>query len=111
MAPTLLPGDRLYIDPKAFRERPPAPGELVVARDPTDPHRLVVKRVASPPGEPSPSDVAGLPAKSLYLLGDDPAVSRDSRSYGPVPLASVVGLVWFRYAPPGRRGPLTATFK
>ena len=110
MAPTLLPGDRLYVDPKAFRERPPALGDLVVARDPTEPHRLVVKRVGSPPGPLSP-EVPGPPARSLYLLGDDPAVSRDSRTYGPVPLASVLGLVWFRYAPPERRGPLTATFK
>lgn len=98
MAPTLLPGDRLRFDPGAYAARPPAPGELVVARDPDGSGRWVVKRVGQGPGP--------LPEGTVWLEGDAPAESRDSRQYGPVPRQELLGRVWYRYAPPERRGPV-----
>ena len=98
MRPTLLPGDRVLVDPRAFRHRPPRVGEVVVLRDPQDPHRRLVKRVATW------DEGTG----TLSVRGDDPARSRDSRSFGAVSYRSVVGLVWFRYLPRERRGPLPA---
>lgn len=102
MAPSVLPGDRLYVDRAAYRDRHPAGGDLVVVLDPEDPRRWLLKRVALEPI---------VPAGSVYVLGDNRPLSRDSRAFGPVPVGSVVGLVWFRYAPSERRGSLTTTFK
>ena len=96
MAPTLLPGDRLRFDSRAFAARTPVPGELVVAVDPEGSGRWVVKRVGRAPRP--------IPADTVWLEGDDAEVSRDSRQYGPVSRDRVLGKVWYRYAPPERRG-------
>jgi len=96
MAPTFLAGDRLVVlgrpvGPPAW----PAVGEVVAVADPRVPSRTLVKRVAHV------DRVAG----TLEVRGDDPAASTDSRTFGPVPRASVVGRVVYRYAPSGRTGP------
>lgn len=111
MTPEFLPGDRLLVDVTAFRSRPPAAGQVVVLRDPEDGRRFLLKRVAAREGEPvpgplPPGDDLRVPAGHLYLLSDQRAGGRDSRRFGAVPLGSIVGLAWFRYAPSPRRGPL-----
>lgn len=103
MRPAFLPGDRLYVDPTPGR--PLAAGDVVVARDPERPGHLLLKRIAATPdgaggARPSP------PEGQLDLVGDNAAASRDSRQFGSVPSSAVVGLAWFRYAPPGRRAHL-----
>jgi hypothetical protein len=108
MRPELVPGDRLWVDPRPGR--PFARGDVVVLRDPETPGRLLVKRVVGVAGD-RPSRGTPLPEGSVYLEGDNPGMSRDSRAFGPAPLRAVVGLVWFRYAPATRRGPLTTKFK
>ena len=35
-----------------------------------------------------------------FVLGDNPANSRDSRAFGPVPADRIIGRVWFRVWPP-----------
>ncbi len=113
MRPTLLPGDRLRVDRRAYRERLPAPGELVVLIDPVAPDRWLVKRVASvepgpstgrdrsfDPPEAGPGEKGG---PQVYVLGDAPAHARDSRTFGPVPLSALVGRVYRCYAPSARR--------
>ena len=74
-------------------------------RDPEQADRLLVKRVAALPGERSPEGSI-VPRGRVYLVGDDPATSRDSRAFGTVALDGLLGLAWYRYAPPGRVGPL-----
>ncbi len=103
MAPTVLPGDRLYVDPWAYRERPPTRGELVVARETEPPHRYFVKRVAFLPGQTPLAEGLPVPAGFVYLLGDNPELSRDSRKFGPVPFSSLVGRVYRRYFPAEHR--------
>lgn len=103
MDPTLVPGDCLYVDRGAFRAHPPARGDLVVSRDPALPARHLVKRVAFVPGEPAPPGSPTVPAGSVYLLGDNPPMSRDSRQFGPVPTRFLVGRVYRCYNPPERR--------
>ncbi|MDQ3709590.1 MAG: S26 family signal peptidase [Actinomycetota bacterium] len=105
MAPALLPGDRLLVRPA----RRPRRGDLVVIRDPSEPNRWVIKRVAASPGEQVVAAGRALSAGAgLVVLGDNGAHSTDSRHYGAVPLRAVHGRVWYRYAPAERCGRLPA---
>jgi nickel-type superoxide dismutase maturation protease len=83
MAPTLLPGDRLL----ALRlRRLPRRGEIVLAPDPRDPSRELVKRVRA------------VDATGVTLRGDNPAFSTDARAFGVIPAGRVgwriVARVW-----------------
>ena len=91
MEPAYRPGDRLLVNRLAYLRRPPAPGDAVVIRDPEHPSRLLLKRVAAAPDGPQTE------ADRIYLLGDNPAESRDSRHFGPLPRSAIVGKVWRRY--------------
>lgn len=93
MEPTLRAGDWLLVDPDAYARRSPAPGDLVLAPDPREDDRLLIKRVEA-------IDPDGL----LHLAGDDPERSTDSRVFGGVEPGRVVGVPWFRYWPPKRIG-------
>jgi nickel-type superoxide dismutase maturation protease len=89
MAPTLLPGDRLV----ALRlGRPPRPGEIVLAPDPREADRELVKRVAR------------ASASGLDLRGDNRSASADARTFGVVPAHAVQWRVVARYWPPDRIG-------
>jgi len=93
MAPTLEPGDWLLVDPDAYVRRTPVAGELVLAPDPRAPERLLIKRVV---------DVD--PDGRLRLAGDAPDASTDSRTFGAIEPALVVGQPTLRYWPPRRVG-------
>ena len=41
-----------------------------------------------------------------FVLGDNPADSRDSRAFGPVPAERIIGRVWLRVWPPAAFGPV-----
>jgi nickel-type superoxide dismutase maturation protease len=92
MAPALLPGDRLLVESFTYTWRAPAPGDVVLARDPRLPARELVKRVASIDG--------GI----VELRGDAASASTDSRAFGPVPGDQVAWRAVMRYWPPGRIG-------
>jgi nickel-type superoxide dismutase maturation protease len=77
MAPSLLPGDRLLVESWTYARRAPRAGEVVVAGDPRDGRRELVKRVA------------GLHDGLIDLRGDLPSASTDSRQFGHVPAAAV----------------------
>jgi len=91
MEPTFSDGDWLLV--RRLR-RPPQAGELVVVTDPGEPSRLLLKRVRA------------VAPEGLTVQGDhpDPAASTDSRQYGPIPAAAVVGRPVLRYAPVHRFG-------
>lgn len=96
MAPSLLPGDRLLVESRSYQGRPPRPGEVVLAADPRQPDRELIKRVAS-------IDDA---ASSAELRGDAPEASTDSREFGAIPLSAIRWRAVFRYWPPQRAGRL-----
>jgi nickel-type superoxide dismutase maturation protease len=87
MSPTVRSGDRLLVR-RADHVRP---GDVVLARFPSRPELLVVKRVRRPaPG-------------GHWVEGDNPFVADDSRAFG---TAVVVGRVLCRVWPrPGRLPP------
>lgn len=77
MEPALLPGDRLLVERWTYTQRPPRPDEVVLAADPRDPRRELVKRVTSVlDGE-------------VRLAGDNAAASTDSATFGALPLPAV----------------------
>lgn len=89
MVPTLLPGDRLLV---ARLRRPPLVGDVVLASDPRDGERELIKRVAA------------VRAGHVALRGDAPAASTDSRSFGELPMGAVRWVVLGRYWPLDRAG-------
>jgi nickel-type superoxide dismutase maturation protease len=87
MSPTVRHGDRLLVRRLAPGAAVHA-GAVVLARFPARPELLVVKRVHRP--------VAG----GVWVLGDNPLVTDDSRAFGvAVPVGRVVARLWPR---PGR---------
>ena len=89
MAPTLHAGELLAVRP--LRAGDPREGQIVVARSGA---REVVKRVVTPRHPIDPTMV--------WLEGDNPDRSTDSRTTGPVRRDAVVGIVRARYWPPRR---------
>jgi len=64
------------------------------------------KYIYAQPADPAqPTTVPGdesrwvIPDGELFLMGDHRSNSADSRTFGPVPLASVIGRAWLRYWP------------
>jgi len=97
MLPALRPGDRVLVVGGLGPWRPRLrTGDLVALADPRDPARLMVKRVAALAGD------------RVDVRGDNAAASTDSRHFGPVDRAAVVGRVVYRYHPEERRGRLPA---
>lgn len=102
MEPTLLAGDRVVVDLWTYRQRPPAVGELVLFRGPGVEATPLIKRVAAardgrrPRANLWPGSEA-LDRPGIWVLGDNPAVSRDSRAFGSVPQDRLVGRVVLRY--------------
>jgi signal peptidase I len=122
MEPTLCPGDEVLVD-KLVQPQDLHRDDLVVVVAPDD-GRLVVKRVVGLPGDKvairdallfvdrhrvhesyvDHSSIDGLyygpivvPPRQLWVMGDNRAVSIDSRDYGGVPFANVRGRVLLRW--------------
>ncbi len=112
MTPAIDAGDWLFVDPTIVRW--PRRGSIVVFREP-DGGELAIKRVAGRPGDRVrfADGYLELADDEAWLLSDaDAEVTAaagfggpiDSRRYGPVPVESLVGRAWFRYAPLRRIG-------
>jgi signal peptidase I len=91
MSPTLRHGDRVLVR-RLDAGRTAAAGDVVLARFPSGPDALVVKRVRRL-----------LPGGRCWVEGDNQFVERDSRAFGP---AVALGRVLVRLWPePGRLAP------
>lgn len=51
MRPTLMEGDRIFVDKVTYRFRPPARGEIIVFKFPDDPKKDFIKRLIAFEGE------------------------------------------------------------
>ena len=88
MLPTLQPGDLVAVRP--LRSEEPRTGQLVVVRRGDI---EIVKRVSAT----VEGDALG--ADEIWLTGDNPDASTDSRTTGPAARNDVVGIVRVRYKP------------
>lgn len=88
MLPALADGDRLLVVRGGTEEV----GDVVAVSDPRAPARMMVKRVAA------------RGAEGITVLGDNAAMSTDSRVLGPVAPAAIRGRAVYRYFPESRRG-------
>jgi len=114
MEPAIEAGDWLLIDPTTTHW--PRRGAIVAFHEP-DGGALSIKRVAAQPGDRVPFEdgYLELADDEAWLISDasedDVAAAGlgapiDSRRYGPVPVALLVGRAWLRYGPWRRIGRL-----
>lgn len=105
MRPTLRDGDLVLTIPAWFGDL--TPGQVVVVRDPRQPARRTIKRIAAVAGELAslPDGPATVPPGHVAVVGDDPARSTDSRTYGPVGADLVERHVILRWGLSPRRRP------
>mgnify|MGYP005838228329 CR=1 FL=1 len=124
MEPTLEPGDRILVNKFIYRFQEPKHEDVIVFKFPLDPRRDFIKRVIavendkieirdgivyvndkkidepyikeSFPGNYGPYEV---PAKHLFMLGDNRNNSEDSRFWGALPRENVVGKAMVIYWP------------
>lgn len=114
MGPSMLPtfsatGDVLVVERLSTRFQKIKQGDVVMALSPENPRLIVCKRVLGLEGE----EVVVMPTKGngfvqhvkvpkghVWLQGDNPSNSTDSRHYGPVPYGLLTGKVCFRVWPP-----------
>ena len=81
MAPTLQPGQTILFNPYAYRQQLPQPGDVVIAHHPHQSNFKIIKRVVAEENG------------RIYLQGDNPQASQDSRSFGPLPTTLILGRV------------------
>ncbi len=81
MYPALKNGDEVLVDLHAYRNSPPRCGDIVIARHPFRRDVQMIKRVSS------------IKEDRLYLHGEDPLESNDSRSLGTFKREHILGRV------------------
>ena len=124
MQPNLYRGDRMLTEKISYHLHPPRRGDVVVVDRPGN-QKTLVKRVIAVEGETvkvrdghvwvdgQPIDEPWVerfggpgygpevvPEDHIFILGDNRAVSHDSRAIGPVPVDAVRGHVVLVYWPP-----------
>jgi mitochondrial inner membrane protease subunit 1 len=110
MLPTLnARGDVLLTEYMSPRLNLLKAGDVIVATKPNDSKTSVIKRIRGMSGDKIwvrrhggtslPEEVV-VPDGHVWLEGDNPLQSTDSRDYGPVPLGLVRGRIVLRFWPP-----------
>lgn len=84
MLPLLKPGDEILIDPHAYRKSLPQIDDIIVTIHPLQRNLTIVKRISA-------IDINN--CKRFFLVGDNPEASTDSRHWGTIKLADILGKV------------------
>lgn len=119
MEPTIYEGDRIIVNCLTYRFGEPERGDVIVARDPDDKKKDIIKRVIALGGETievtdgvlyingvvvdepyviNEDVVRGQPKTTVpegyvYVMGDNRPKSGDSRIFGPVAIDEIIGKV------------------
>ena len=96
MRPTLEPGDWAL----AIRVRSVRRGDIVVVEHPERPGFELVKRVVHISGDVAPDGFELV--DEIWVEGDEPEASSDSRRFGPLPIGRVRARVRWVWWPPER---------
>jgi signal peptidase I len=139
MSPTLASGQYVLAGPLRVRKEQLVRGDIVVIRHPVQQHRRYVKRIIGLPDEHvrlqgglvyvndsllEEAYLNGRPnqhkdydrewwlgPEEYFVMGDNRGDSQDSRAFGPVHRALIMGRVWFRYWPLGAWGKVSGDSK
>lgn len=96
MRPTYTDGARVLVRRTTRRLRP---GQVILFGDAPPGRSLLIKRIAAVPGDVVPSvftavvPAGRVPPGHFLVLGDNPPASVDSREFGYLPQAQLVGRV------------------
>lgn len=134
MEDTIEIGDRVFSEKVSYAFGEPQRGDIITFEDPTDPDRILIKRVVATEGQtvelrnglvyvdgvplnepytldrPSEDLESGIeypytvPAGYVWVMGDNRTNSADSRVFGAIPVDSITGRAIFRYWPLDRLG-------
>lgn len=117
MAPTLNPSGDIILHESITPLKQLQRGDVIIAVSPEDPTNRVCKRIVGLPGDVVRNDSKRIfgaqpetkvPRGHVWLQGDNRADSKDSRTYGPLPLACVKGRVVGKVYPFWEAGALPA---
>ena len=127
MTPTLQHGQSVLVVRPYFSWNRLRRGDIVVLRRPGPPEGTYIKRIIGLPDEEIKLNegrcyvddiMVTTPGKiptgdrstwwngpdEFFVLGDNPALSTDSRTFGPVPMELIEGRAWLRCWPPREWG-------
>jgi signal peptidase I len=134
MHPTFENGDYLIVDELTYHFEAPQRGDVIVFRYPGDPKIFYIKRIIGLPGETvhinsgkvtitktdgtnitlnepyavvedaTYTENTTLSSTQYFVMGDNRPDSSDSRVWGPLPTANIIGRVYLRLLPASRLG-------
>lgn len=130
MDPTFRDHEYLIVDELSYYLRTPERGEVIIFHYPKDPKKFFIKRIIGLPGETISIESGQITVKrgeteikvpepylekpfladaemvlgpdDYFVMGDNRAVSYDSRSWGALPEELIVGRALIRLFPPNR---------
>ncbi|KAM7280448.1 hypothetical protein ACFE04_007582 [Oxalis oulophora] len=120
MSPTLNPGngsfigksdDYVLVEKLCLEKYKFSQGDVVVFCSPTNHKEKHVKRIIGLPGDwvgTRSRDVVRIPDGHCWVEGDNSSISKDSTTFGPIPLGLVKGRVTHVVWPPKRMGEIKA---
>jgi signal peptidase I len=125
MEPSLYTDQRVVVEKVSYRFHGPERFDVVVIKLPDQGDELLIKRVIGLPGElleirnglvyiddklleeplvtqqtrTGRYGKTTIPPLHVFVMGDNRGHSNDSRSFGPVPIANILGRAWLSYWP------------